>query len=116
MLRRLIVVSLILLALAAPALAADTSPKPGAAAVPARRLTWYAAYRQACAEAKKSDRLILCYFCGSDWDEWTKKLDKEVFSGDMFRQWAEKNVILLKLDILKFKSSPQSDEINRLKL
>ena len=75
--------------------AADIKP-------PARPLTWYASYQQACAEARKADKLILTYFCSSDGDEWTKKLDKEVLKTDMFREWAEKNVILLKLDFLKF--------------
>src|SRR5438067_1624901 len=77
-----------------PAFAADTSVRSDTKPAPvAKPLTWYAAYRQACAEAKKADKLILAYFCGSDWDEWTKKLDKEVFSTPMFRQWAEQNVI-----------------------
>lgn len=83
--------------------AADTKP-------PARPLTWYASYQQACTEARKGDKLILAYFCGSDWDEWTKKLDKEVLKTDMFHDWAEKNVILLKFDYLKFSGSATARE------
>ena len=88
--------------------AADAKPDPKP--VPPRPLTWYAAYQQACGEARKSDKLIIAYFCGSDWDEWTKKLDKEVLKTDMFRDWAEKNVILLKFDYLKFSGSATARE------
>ena len=82
-----------------------------------RPLTWYASYQQACSEARKGDKLILAYFSGSDWDEWTKKLDKEVMKTDLFREWAEKNVILLKFDYLKFSGSATArDTINKYKI
>jgi thioredoxin-related protein len=99
--------------------AADTKPDPKgpAAKIPAKPLTWYTTYQQACAEARKADKLIIAYFCGSDWDEWTKKLDKEVLKTDMFREWAEQNVILLKFDLLKFSgSSTARDTIEKYKI
>ena len=97
--------SLIALSLFAGTVAAADAPPPVA-----KPVTWYPTYAQACAEARKTDKLILAYFCGSDWDEWTKKLDKQVLKTDMFRDWAEKNVVLLKFDLLKFSGSSSARE------
>ena len=64
---------------------------------------WNTNYEQALALAKKENRVILVYFCGSDWDPWTQKLDHDVMDTDMFRNWAAANVVLMKVDILKEK-------------
>jgi protein disulfide-isomerase len=52
----------------------------------------------ALAYAKKQNKPILAYFSGSDWDEWGKKLDKEVLKSNNFAEWADKNVILFQAD------------------
>jgi thioredoxin-related protein len=98
--------------------AVDTKPDPKGPIVkaPLRPLVWDTSYQQACADARKSGKLILAYFCGSDWDEWTKKLDKQVFKTDMFNEWATKNVVLLKFDFLKFKGGVQQEAIERYKI
>ena len=64
---------------------------------------WYINYEQALAQAKKQQRVLLAYFCGSDWDPFTQKLEKDVLSTDMFLQWAAANIVLLKVDFLKEK-------------
>ena len=35
---------------------------------------WPTSFRQAELAAKKSEKPILLYFCGSDWDDFTKEL------------------------------------------
>ena len=37
-------------------------------------------------------------FTGSDWCGWCKKLKKAVFDTELFKAWAEANVILFELD------------------
>lgn len=64
---------------------------------------WYINYEQALAQAKKQQRVLLAYFCGSDWDPFSEKLEKDVLSTDMFLQWAAANIVLLKVDFLKEK-------------
>lgn len=64
---------------------------------------WNTNYEQALALAKKEERVVIAYFCGSDWDPWTQKLDHDVIDTDMFRNWAAANVVLMKIDILKEK-------------
>jgi thioredoxin-related protein len=62
----------------------------------------------ALAYAKKQNKLILAYFSGSDWDEWGKKLDKEVLSSAMFAEWSTKNVILFQADYL---ATPKAQDL-----
>jgi len=72
-------------------------PALGAAA-PAKTLKWLNNYDQALSLAHKENRVILAYFSGSDWDPWCQKLDTEVLGTEMFRDWAEQNVIPLQID------------------
>ena len=78
-----------------------------AAATSAGGQGWLSSYDKAAALAKKTDKLILADFTGSDWCGWCKKLKKEVFSTEQFKGWAAKNAVLLELDFPR--SKPQSD-------
>lgn len=49
-------------------------------------------------QASKEDKYLLLYFGGTDWCSWCIKLDKEVFSASEFREWAERNAVLVLLD------------------
>jgi thioredoxin-related protein len=81
------------------------SAKPGAvtgmpgstAVVPA--VKWQTTWNYASAQARKEDKLIMAYFCGSDWDDFSKKLFKEVLNTPMFIEWAKQNVVLLEVDL-----------------
>jgi len=59
---------------------------------------WETSYDQAIAAAKKTGKLILADFNGSDWCGWCIKLRNEVFDKRQFKAWASKNVVLLDLD------------------
>jgi protein disulfide-isomerase len=85
--RPLLIVSALLVTLLAPSGHAATKP-----------VTWLPNMTAALAYAKKQNKPILAYFSGSDWDEWGKKLDKEVLKSDMFAEWSSKNVILFQAD------------------
>jgi protein disulfide-isomerase len=50
------------------------------------------------AQAKKSNRIILANFTGSDWCPYCMKLKAEVFDTQAFAKWAAANVILLEVD------------------
>lgn len=51
----------------------------------------------------KTGKVILADFSGSDWCGWCVKLDKEVFSKKAFKDFAEKNLILVLLDFPRSK-------------
>jgi len=82
-----------------------------AKAKPGEADAWLTDFSEATARAKKERKPILVDFTGSDWCGWCKKLDAEVFSTDEFKKWADKKVILLKLDYPK--NTPQSDELKK---
>ena len=67
-------------------------------AAPAKEVKWLNNYDLAASLAHKEDKVILAYFSGSDWDPWCQKLEKDVLSTEIFRQWVEQNVIPLQLD------------------
>jgi thioredoxin-related protein len=71
------------------------SPVLGA---PVREVTWNKNFTAALVNAKRQDKLVLAYFSGSDWDEWGKKLEKEVLKSQPFVEWANKNVIPFQAD------------------
>jgi thioredoxin-related protein len=59
---------------------------------------WLDDYNKAQQEAKTSNKLLLLDFTGSDWCGFCIQLDKEVFSQSDFREYANKNLVLLEVD------------------
>jgi len=81
----------------------DTSNKGAAAAAKAG---WFTSYELAQKEAQAKNRLLLMDFTGSDWCGWCIALDREVFSKPEFKDYANKNLVLLELDFPKMKKMP----------
>jgi thioredoxin-related protein len=67
---------------------------------------WLTSYDQAQKEAQAKNRLLLMDFTGSDWCGWCIMLDKEVFSKPEFKEYANKNLVLLELDFPRSKRMP----------
>lgn len=59
---------------------------------------WLDDYEKAVAQAKAENKLVLADFTGSDWCGWCKKMVADVFDKDEFKQYAEKNLVLLEID------------------
>jgi thioredoxin-related protein len=72
----------------AAALAAST---PGAG-------EWLTDFNKAQQEAKASNKLLLVNFTGSDWCGFCIMLDRQVFSKPEFKDYANKNLVLLEID------------------
>lgn len=72
------------------------APKPAAYA--SAKEGWLVDLDEAYEISKKEGKPILANFTGSDWCGWCKKLDADVFTKPEFKEWAEKNVVLLELD------------------
>lgn len=69
---------------------------------------WITDYKLAMATAKENKLPVLINFTGSDWCIWCKRLSKEVFTEQVFIDYAMKSVVLLKLDFPK--NLPQTKE------
>lgn len=80
-----------------PVLAAEDKP-----AVAGKAL-WLTSLADAKAEAAKRKVPILVDFSGSDWCGWCIKLDEEVFSTPVFKEYAAKNLVLLLVDFPRAK-------------
>jgi len=74
--------------------------------VAAAKPGWLTSYDQAQKEAQAKNRLLLMDFTGSDWCGWCIMLDKEVFSKPEFKDYANKNLVLLELDFPRMKKMP----------
>jgi protein disulfide-isomerase len=61
-------------------------------------LSWQDNLEKALAQAKKENKAVMVNFTGSDWCIWCKRLNSEVFSKDEFENYADRNLILVKLD------------------
>ena len=81
-----------------------------AAAYASAKAGWLVDLDEAYAISSKSGKPILANFTGSDWCGWCKKLDADVFSKPEFKEWAQKNVVLLELDFPRFKQIPQKNQ------
>ncbi len=68
---------------------------------------WTTDFKNASAAAKASGKYILLDFSGSDWCGWCKRLEKEVFSQDAFKDFAEKNLVCVLIDFPQAKKQPK---------
>jgi len=59
---------------------------------------WTTDYKAALTQAKAQNKLVLLDFTGSDWCGYCKLLDKEVFTTSSFKDFADKNYILVTID------------------
>ena len=59
---------------------------------------WLDNYHKAEQEAKTSNKLLLLNFTGSDWCGWCVRLYQDVLSQADFKDYANKNLVLLELD------------------
>lgn len=62
---------------------------------------WLTHYDSALDRAKAENKVILMDFSGSDWCGWCKKLDREIFATAEFTDYADKKLVLLKVDFPK---------------
>lgn len=69
-----------------------------APAATAKDEAWVADFEQVKAAAAEQDRPILVNFTGSDWCGWCIRLEREVFSTDEFKAFAEQHLILSVID------------------
>ena len=78
-------------------------------AAAARAADWTEDYSAGLARAKKEHKLLVLNFTGSDWCIWCKRTDKEVFSTEKFKDYADKNLVLVKVDFPR--AVAQTDEV-----
>jgi protein disulfide-isomerase len=81
----------------------------GFVSAPQSELTWHTNYQEAVKKAQKENKRILLNFTGSDWCGWCIKLDKEVFSQKDFVDYADKNLVCVKLDFPRAKKLPEAE-------
>ena len=75
----------------------------------ARAADWTEDYSAGLARARKEHKLLVLDFTGSDWCVWCQRTDREVFSTQKFKDYADQNLVLVKVDFPA--SVPQSDEV-----
>ena len=61
--------------------------------------SWHTSYEAAMADAERTGRPVLTVFTGSDWCPHCKTLEKNVLETGAFQAWAERNVVLLMIDL-----------------
>ena len=77
-------------------------------------LEWETDFKKASSAAKASGKYIMLDFSGSDWCGWCIKLEKEVFSQDAFKDFAEKNLVCVLVDFpRKKKQTGEQKQQNR---
>lgn len=77
-------------------------------------INWETDFVKASATAKASGKYMLLDFSGSDWCGWCMRLEKEVFSQDAFKDFAEENLICVLVDFPRAKE--QAEELKKQNL
>lgn len=73
----------------------------------APNVVWLENYNDALARAKAENKRVLIDFTGSDWCYFCKKMDAEVLSKAAFADYANKNLVLLKVDFPRSRQLPK---------
>lgn len=98
------------------AVAAALLVTSGAHALANAKPGWLTDFKQAKDQAKNDKKLILVDFTGSDWCGWCIKLDREVFSKPEFKEYADKNLVLLEVDFPKRKELSATQKAHNMEL
>ena len=69
---------------------------------------WETDINRAVNRATNENKNLLINFAGSDWCGWCIKLEKEVFSTPLFKQYARQNLVLLFIDSPQQRKLPQA--------
>ena len=76
---------------------------------------WLEDFRLAQAIAAQTDRDILVSFSSLDSSEWSQRMDKEIYQQDDFKDYARKNLVLMRADFPRTTRQPDKiAEQNRL--
>jgi thioredoxin-related protein len=67
---------------------------------------WDDDYAKCLAQAKAGKKLVLMDFTGSDWCSFCLKLEKDIFAQSAFKEYAEKNLVLMEVDFPNLKHLP----------
>src|SRR3989339_576822 len=74
----------------------------------ADNLPWKENLDEALKTAQLENKTVLVNFTGSDWCIWCKRLNEEVFSKPEFAEYAEKNLVLVRIDFPRDKEQTQA--------
>ena len=69
---------------------------------------WLTDFSAAKKKAKEENKPLLMLFTGSDWCSWCIKWEKEAFSKPEFKEYAQKNLVLLMVDFPDKKPLPKA--------
>ncbi len=69
---------------------------------------WGDNYKEALATAAKENKKVLLDFTGSDWCGWCIRLKKETFDQPAFKDYADKNLVLVEVDFPQGKTLPNA--------
>jgi thioredoxin-related protein len=68
---------------------------------------WTEDLQAAIKEAKKSDKVLMIEFTGSDWCGFCVKQNQEVFAKEEFQAFAKENLVLMKADFPSKRQMPE---------
>ncbi len=71
---------------------------------------WMTDYQAALKQASKEHKMVLLDFTGSDWCPWCIRLDQELFAQKAFKDYAEKNLVLVLVDFPRGKKASEQSE------
>jgi protein disulfide-isomerase len=78
--------------------------------------TWMQDFDKAQALAKKTNKVLLVDFSGTDWCPWCIKLDREVFNQRAFKEYARANLVLMLADFPQSKAQTDKQKMQNQKL
>jgi thioredoxin-related protein len=96
-----------------PAPTTPAKPGPTSKPVAKKAVAWMDNFLQAQRKAQKEEKPMLLYFCASDWDDFTVQLDEEVMNTALWSDWAQQNMILVKIDFPKDVKKQRPDVKNQ---
>ena len=73
----------------------------------AQEARWLSDFNKAAEQAKTENKKLLLDFTGSDWCPWCIRMDKEVLNTREFKDYADKNLVLMLVDFPQGRQLPQ---------